>query len=135
MRLQATPIALLQAAASRPELWSPGVVAQLNDHYVKVARVLGEFPWHTHTGQDEMFLVLQGTLRIGRSPADGGPVDVAAGEFFIVPRGIHHSTSTPTGEECLIALIEPAATRHAGDTGTPMARSLEEQLGAGLLSE
>ncbi len=98
---------------------------------MKTARVLGEFPWHTHPHEDEMFLVLQGTLRIGRSDAHGGPVDVHAGEFFIVPRGIRHNTSTPTNQECLLALIEPVATLHAGDTPTAMARSIAEQLGTG----
>ena len=76
-----------------------------------------------------MFLGLQGTLRIGRSEADGGAVDVHAGQFFIVPRGLRHNTSTPTGEECLITLIEPVATVHAGDAETPLSRSIAQQLG------
>ena len=122
------PISLLASAAARPERWSPGVVGQVNNHYVKTVRILGEFPWHAHTYEDEMFLVLQGTLRIGRAEADGGPVDVQAGQFFIVPRGVRHNTSTPTNEECLLALIEPAGTLHAGDVETPMARSIAEQL-------
>ena len=123
MHPQSSPIALLEAAAARPDRWSPGVVGQLNDHFVKVARILGEFPWHAHTQQDE------GTLRIGRSAADGGAIDVHAGEFFIVPRGVSHNTSTPTSEECLIALIEPADTLHTGDVQTPLTRSIAEQLG------
>ena len=126
---QQAPLSLLQSAAARPEFWSPGVVGQVNDHYVKTVRVLGEFPWHTHAHEDEMFLVLKGVLRIGRSDADGGPVDVHPGEFFIVPRGLRHNTSTPTEEECLLALIEPAATLHAGDAETPLSRSIAEQLG------
>ena len=124
----AKPVALLAAARARPDHWSPGVVGQVNDHYIKAVRVLGEFPWHTHSHEDELFLVLQGTLRIGRSEADGGDVDVCAGEFFVVPRGMQHNTSTPTGEECLLALIEPVATLHAGDAQTPRARSIAEQL-------
>ena len=91
--------------------------------------MLGEFPWHTHAHEDEMFLVLEGTLRIGRSEADGGLVEVRAGEFFIVPRGVRHNTSTPVGEECLMALIEPAATLHTGDVETSQSRSIAEQLG------
>ena len=129
MNNQQKPISLLESAAARPEYWSPGIVGQVNDHYVKAARILGEFPWHAHTHEDEMFLVLLGTLRIGRSEADGGAVDVQAGQFFVVPRGLRHNTSTPTGEECLIALLEPTATRHAGDTETSMARSIAQQLG------
>ena len=129
MMTQQAPISLLVSAAARPERWSPGIVGQVNNHYVKTVRILGEFPWHVHAHEDEMFLVLQGTLRIGRLETDGGPIDLVAGEFFIVPRGLRHNTSTPTNEECLIALIEPVATLHAGDTATPLARSIAEQLG------
>ena len=129
METQQAPISLLAAAAARPERWSPGIVGQVNNHYVKAVRILGEFPWHTHLHEDEMFLVLQGTLRIGRSAADGGPIDVRVGEFFVVPRGMRHNTSTPPNEECLIALIEPVSTLHAGEADTPMARSIAEQLG------
>ena len=120
----------MQAAASRPEHWSPGVVGRVNDHFVKAVRIVGEFPWHTHAHEDEMFLVLKGTLRIGRSEADGGLVEVRAGEFFIVPCGVRHNTSTPVGEECLMALIEPVATLHTGDVETSLSRSIAEQLGA-----
>lgn len=130
MDAQQRPISLLDAALSRPELWSPGVVGQVNTHLVKAVRVLGEFPWHTHAQEDEMFLVLRGTLRIGRTEADGGSVDVRAGEFFIVPHGVRHNTSTPDGEECLMALFEPAATLHAGDVQTARSRSLAEQMGS-----
>ena len=130
MDAQRTPISLVQAAAARPERWSPGVVGQVNNHFVKAVRILGEFPWHTHLHEDEMFLVLAGTLRIGRAEADGGPVDVRPGEFFIVPRGVRHNTATPTGEECLMALIEPVETLHTGDVQTPLSRSIAEQMGA-----
>ena len=88
----------------------------------------GEFPAHTHDAQDEIFLVLAGPMRIGRGESDGGPVDVHAGEFFVVPRGVRHSTSTPDGTEALIALIEPADTLHTGGEITPLTRSLAEQM-------
>ena len=102
---------------------------------MKAVRILGEFPWHTHLHEDEMFLVLEGTLRIGRAEVDGGPLDVRAGEFFIVPRGVRHNTSTPTDEECLMALIEPVETLHTGDVQTPLSRSIAEQLGAAAIPE
>lgn len=74
-----------------------------------------------------MFLVLRGELRIGRAESDGGPVSVALGEFFVVPRGVRHNTSSL--EETWIALIETVTTEHAGGEGTAMARSIAEQLG------
>lgn len=121
------PVSLEAACRSLPQLWSPHVVGRVNDQYVKVARVEGEFPWHAHAAEDELFLVLRGCLRIGREPHDGGDVLVHAGEFFVVPRGVRHNTSAT--EETWIALIETVTTRHTGEEQTPMTRSIEEQLG------
>lgn len=123
---QAKPISLEATASLLEELWSPRVLAQVNDHLLKVARVLGEFPWHTHEHEDELFFVLRGALTIGRELSDGGPVTVRPGECFVVPRGLRHNTSAT--EETLIALIEPATTLHSGAEHTPLTRSLAEQL-------
>ena len=127
--MQKLPISLELACEALPELWSPRVVGQVNDQFVKVARVQGEFPWHAHAREDELFLVLRGCLRIGRGEADGGAVDVRAGEFFVVPRGVRHNTSAE--EETWIALIETVSTEHTGSEETPLTRSIAEQLGQG----
>jgi quercetin dioxygenase-like cupin family protein len=120
-------VSLLDACAALPELWSPRVVGRVNDQYLKVARVLGEFPWHSHTAEDELFLVLKGALTIGRAEEDGGPLVLHAGEIYIVPRGMRHNTSA--GEETWIALVETVTTQHTGDELTPLTRSIAEQLG------
>ncbi len=120
-------IHLAREAAALKDLWSPRILAQVNNQYLKVARVHGEFPWHTHDGEDELFLVLQGALTIGRSAEDGGPVTLQPGEVFIVPRGLRHNTSA--SEETLIALVESVTTQHTGSERTPMTRSIAEQLG------
>ena len=120
------PVSLEKLAASLTELWSPRVLAQVNDQYLKVAKVQGEFPWHTHEAEDELFLVLKGALTIGRSESDGGPLTLQPGEVFIVPRGMRHNTSAT--QETWIALIETVTTKHAGEEQTTMARSLEDQL-------
>ncbi len=125
--LQEKPISLELACSALPELWSPRVVGQVNDQYIKIAKVHGEFPWHAHEHEDEMFLVLRGELRIGRAEVDGGPVTVGPGEFFVVPRGVRHNTSADG--ETLIALIESVTTEHTGGEVGPMTRSLAEQLG------
>jgi mannose-6-phosphate isomerase-like protein (cupin superfamily) len=122
-----SPITLADACAALPELWSPRVVAQVNDQYVKVVRIKGEFPWHAHDNEDELFLVLKGCLTIGRAEADGGPVSLEPGQMFVVPRGVRHNTSATV--ETWIALIETVTTKHTGDEVTPMTRSVEEQLG------
>jgi quercetin dioxygenase-like cupin family protein len=121
------PISLSEACAALPDLWSPRVVAQVNDQYVKVARVQGEFPWHTHDAEDELFLVLKGELTIGRVLEAGGPVRLGPGQVFVVPRGVRHYTAAV--EETWIALVETVTTKHTGEEQTPMTRSIVEQLG------
>jgi mannose-6-phosphate isomerase-like protein (cupin superfamily) len=125
---QKAPISLELACSALQELWSPRVVGQVNNQYIKVAKIQGEFPWHSHEHEDEMFLVLRGMLRIGRAVSDGGHVSVRPGEFFVVPRGIRHNTSA--AEETWIALIETVTTLHTGSEQTSMTRSIAEQFGS-----
>jgi mannose-6-phosphate isomerase-like protein (cupin superfamily) len=93
---------------------------------MKVAKVQGEFPWHTHEREDELFLVLRGALTIGRAIEDGGPVVLRPGEVFVVPKGVRHNTSAT--EETWIALVETMTTEHTGGEVTTMTRSLGDQL-------
>lgn len=113
----------LQVATSLTELWSPRVVAEIDDSYVKVAKVQGSLAWHSHDNEDELFLVLKGHLRI---EMEDGNVELDEGEMFVVPKGVRHN---PVAEqECLIMLVERKATLHTGDTVTEKTRSLAEQL-------
>ena len=80
---------LLQAAKQLSDYWSPRVVGQINDQYVKVAKVKGELVWHKHDLEDEMFLILEGRLRIEYE--DGHYVDLEQGDMHIVPRGTMHN--------------------------------------------
>jgi mannose-6-phosphate isomerase-like protein (cupin superfamily) len=110
-------------AASLDELWSPRVVAELDDSYVKVAKVQGNLAWHSHDDEDELFYVLKGSLRI---EMEAETVDLAEGQFYVVPRGVRHN---PVAErECLIMLIERKSTRHTGDELTDKTRTIEDQL-------
>lgn len=114
---------LLAAARSLTELWSPRVVAELNGQYVKVAKVQGEFVWHDHADQDEMFLVLDGIFHIELRDRS---VRLGPGQIFVVPRGVEHRPHAP--ETCCIALFEPIETRHTGAVVTPLTRGIDEQL-------
>jgi mannose-6-phosphate isomerase-like protein (cupin superfamily) len=114
-------LATLAARLSEP--WSPRVVAQLNDHAVKLAALAGEFGWHQHADEDELFLVLQGRLRL-LLPA--GAIELGPGELCVVPRGCPHNPQASA--DCRVVLIEPLRTRHAGTCAHPLARSLDEQL-------
>ena len=116
---------LLQAAADLTDLWSPKVIAQVNDQYVKVAKLQGEFVWHKHDNEDELFQVLRGSMRI---QIENQPdVELRTGDICVIPRGTLHN---PIAEqECWIALIETVTTQHTGDTQTPRTRSIQDQLG------
>lgn len=120
------PIRLTDALATVVDYWSPRVVAALNGQYLKVVKVKGEFVWHQHAGEDELFLILKGSLRI---QFEDGEALVREGECIVVPRGVRHSPVAE--EECWLALFEPAETAHTGDVVTPRSRSIAEQLGAG----
>ena len=110
-------------AATLTELWSPRVVADVDDNYVKVAKVHGTFGWHRHEHEDELFLVLRGCLRI---EMDAETVTLREGELFVVPKGVRHNPSAE--HECLVMLIERKTTLHTGDVVNDKTRSLAEQL-------
>jgi mannose-6-phosphate isomerase-like protein (cupin superfamily) len=112
-----------QAAASLTEFWSPRVIAEVDDAYVKVAKVLGSLAWHSHENEDEMFLVLKGHLRI---ETESGPIELDEGDLYVVPKGMRHN---PVAEqECHVMLIERKTTLHTGDVVTEKTRSLADQL-------
>lgn len=116
-------VSLAGAAAALEEIFSPRVVGRVNDHYVKVARAHGDFVWHAHEYEDEMFLVLKGSLLIEIEGQDA--VTLNAGDMFVVPKGVRHKPFAR--DECWLALFEPVATTHTGDTVAPLTRSIEEQ--------
>jgi mannose-6-phosphate isomerase-like protein (cupin superfamily) len=99
--------------SSISEHWAPVVVAELNGQEVKLVRFRGEFHWHRHAREDELFLVLSGDLRIDL-PDDS--IHLSAGEFFVVPKGTDHR---PVAEpEAEVLLFEPATTVRTGDADT-----------------
>ena len=112
-----------EAAAALSEYWSPRVVAELDDSYVKVAKVRGSLTWHRHEGEDELFYVLKGRLRI---ELEDRTVELGEGEGFVVPRGARHN---PVAErECHLMLVERKSTLHTGDEVTDRTRTIAEQL-------
>jgi len=92
------------------ELWTPKVVGELNDNFVKLGKIKGEFVWHRHDNEDEMFLVVKGQMTIKLRDRD---IPLAEGEFFIVPKGVEHM---PVAEkETWIMMVEPKTTLNTGD--------------------
>ena len=112
-----------EIAASLTEFWSPRIIGELDDNYVKVAKVQGTFGWHAHPDEDELFFILKGSLHIDM---DAGTVDIGEGQCFVVPKGVRHNPSANV--ECHLMLIEKKATLHSGDTPSEHTRSIEEQL-------
>lgn len=94
------------------ELWSPKIIAQMNDYHFKLVKFQGEFIWHSHAETDEVFIVLKGSFDI--MMRDGAET-LKQGEMFVVPQGVEHKPVA--GEECHIMLVEPAGTVNTGDTG------------------
>lgn len=116
-------VALKKVAATLDEYWSPRVVGEVDDSYVKVARVKGTLTWHSHDREDELFFVLKGQLRI---ELENGSVDLQEGDMYIVPKGVRHNPIAD--DECHILLIERKSTAHTGDVTTDKTRSVEDQL-------
>ena len=110
-------------AAALTELWSPRVVGEVDDAYVKVAKIKGVFGWHAHEDEDELFLILKGRLRI---EMERGPVELGEGEMYVVPKGTRHNPVAD--EECHVMLIERKSTLHTGSTITEKTRSIADQL-------
>lgn len=111
-----------EVAASLSNYWSPRIVAEVNDSFVKVAKVKGEFPWHSHENEDEMFMVLDGEMRI---ELEDRTVQLKFGEVFVVPKGARHHPVAK--DECLIMLFEPKSTEHMGGLEQKNTRTISEQ--------
>jgi len=110
-------------AQSLTEFWSPRVVAEFDDSFVKVAKVKGSLAWHSHDEEDELFFILEGKLRIEMKT---GTVELCEGDTFVVPKGVEHNPVAD--EECLIMLIEKKSTLHTGNIQIEGTRSLDDQL-------
>ena len=96
------------------ETWTPKILGELNDQYIKIAKVKDEFVWHSHNNEDELFIVFKGTLYLDfRNKTE----IIGPGEMIIVPKGVEHRPRTD-GEEVFIMLIEPKSTQHTGDLET-----------------
>ncbi|HSH03436.1 MAG TPA: cupin domain-containing protein [Anaerolineae bacterium] len=94
------------------DLWSPRVIAGINNYQVKLVKVAGEFVWHQHDDTDELFLVVKGELMID---FEGETICLKAGEMVVVPRGVRHRPRAE--EECHILLLEPEGLVNTGDAG------------------
>ncbi len=111
--MTADPVNLTRALASFDDVYSPRIVARMNDYDVRIAHTDGEHVWHVHEDTDEFFLVLEGRFDIALREADGErTVVLRQGDTFVVPKGTEHKPSSPGGS---ILMFEPSGTSTTGD--------------------
>lgn len=97
--------------------WTPHIIGELNGQYVKLCKLKGDFVWHSHESEDELFMVIKGTLLMDFR--DGRTVEVNEGEMLIVPKGIEHRPHT-NGDIVFNLLFEPKSTEHTGKVESEM---------------
>ena len=103
---------LVQKFSLFQDYWSPKIVGELNDSYIKLVKFKGEFVWHHHEAEDELFLVVKGSLLIKLRDRD---IFLEEGEFVIIPKGIEHLPIAD--EEAHVLLLEPKTTLNTGNIG------------------
>ena len=113
--MDATVVNLAEKFMKFSEYWSPKVIAQLNDYHVKIAKIQGDFVWHSHVETDELFWVIEGEMRIDFRE---GHVLLHSGELCAIPKGIEHKPFAK--QECQILMLEPAGTVNTGDSSGEM---------------
>jgi mannose-6-phosphate isomerase-like protein (cupin superfamily) len=106
------------------DYWSPRIVGELNDAYVKVVKLKGEFVWHRHEAEDELFLVVEGRLRMQLRSGDR---DLGPGELIIVPRGVEHCPLALT-DEVHVVLLEPKTTVNTGNVRSERTVEREQRI-------
>ncbi len=106
--------------------FSPKVIAEVNNEFVKLAKIKGEdIPWHNHENEDELFYIIKGALLM--EVEDQPATTLRQGDLFVVEKGVNHRVSSK--EECHILLIETKTTQHTGTVDSKITKSIEEQLG------
>ncbi len=107
------------------DYFSPKVIGEVNDVYVKIAKIKGDkIPWHNHKNEDELFYIVEGSLLFEIEDKDSFVMN--EGDIFIIKRGVNHKVSAE--EECKIMLIENKSTAHTGEINSDITKTIEEQL-------
>lgn len=116
---------LKDACLDLSHYFSPKIIGEVNDHYIKVAKIKGqEVPWHNHENEDELFYIIDGQLLMEME--NQLEFTMEKGDLFVVKKGTNHRVSSKA--ECLIMLIEPKTTEHTGKMKSAISKSIEEQI-------
>ena len=111
-QMQSNKINLKEKFLKFSEHWSPKVIAEMNDYQFKLVKIKGEFVWHDHQDTDEVFIIIEGSMRIGFTD---GEVELTEGEIFVVPKGTRHKTYAEN--ECKVMIVEPKGVVNTGEAG------------------
>jgi quercetin dioxygenase-like cupin family protein len=115
---------LKDACVSLDNYFSPKIIGEVNDQYIKVVKIKGqEVPWHNHENEDELFYIVEGSLLMETENQENFVMQ--KGDFYVVKKGINHRVSSK--EECLIMLIESKTTEHTGKVKSQITKSIDEQ--------
>ena len=125
------PVNLTEALDSFDDVYSPRVIATMNDYDVRVAHTLGEHVWHSHVDTDEFFLVLRGQFNIAIRDGERKEslVELHEGDTFVVPKGVAHKPSSPGGS---VLMFEPSETFTTGDHAGPLPDHVDSTTGHSL---
>lgn len=116
---------LKDAFVSLGKYFSPKIIGEVNDQYIKVVKIKGqEVPWHNHENEDELFYIIDGQLLM--EIENQLEFTMKKGDLFVVKKGTNHRVSSKA--ECLIMLIEPKTTEHTGKVKSAISKSIEEQI-------
>ena len=115
---------LIEQLKDVKDYFSPKIVTEVNDQYVKIAKIKGQdVPWHNHEDEDELFYIIEGTLLM---EIENETIrTMKTGDMFVVPKGINHRVSSI--DECSIMLIETKTTKHTGEVKSSITKSIQEQ--------
>lgn len=117
-------IKVKEEAEKLKKYFSPKIISEVNNQFVKVAKIKGEdVPWHNHDKEDELFYIIEGALlmEIENKPS----FTMNTGDLFVVPKGVNHRVSS--SEDCLIMLIETKSTKHTGNVKSKITKSISQQ--------
>lgn len=111
------PINIMKKFEKIDKIWTPHIIAELNNQYVKLCKLKGDFVWHLHENEDELFMVFKGTLFIDIK--NGDTLEINEGELVVIPKGVEHRPRT-NGGIVFNLLFEPKETLHTGAKQTAM---------------
>lgn len=123
MQIFNNPFNIESSFNSLTDYWSPKIINEFNGQYIKIAKLKGEFVWHKHENEDELFLIIKGSLLIELKDET---IELHKGDSYIVPKGVLHNPNCE--EECWVMLIEPKETLHTGNVKNAKSKSIEDQL-------